>query len=112
MKITHPSAPNITLENLLRRKKSNLARFIEMSGVTTYELLVERCNRMGVDPPTRSTFEALVPPAKVSSPTEGVIIVSSPEVINSETGEPAPELPVLSDPFPTETERPRRKKNR
>lgn len=108
MKLTHPTAPNITLESLLRRKKSSLARFIEASGVTTYELLVERCARMGVSPPERRTFEMLVPPAHVSSPTEGVVILETPITI-SETGEQPETLPVLSDPFPQETKRKKRK---
>ena len=110
MKVSIPGAPNITLESLLRRKKSNLARFIEASGVTTYELLVERCNRMGVNPPERRAFENLVPPAHVSSPTEGVIIVEAPtETISEMTGETTSDLPILSDPFPQETKRKKRK---
>lgn len=99
MKLTHPSYPNITLENLLRRRKTTLARFVESTGVTTYELLVERCARMGVTPPLRETFEAIVPPTQVSSPTEGVVIVPAPDLVD-ERGEAVDELPVLSDPFP------------
>ncbi len=103
MKLTHPSSPNITLESLLRRRKTTLARFLEASGVTTYELLVERCNRMGVTPPERRTFEHLIPPVTISSPMEGVVILETPETI-SEVGDVAEELPVLSDPYPVEKE--------
>lgn len=110
MKIIHPHAPNITLESLLRRRKTNLEKFVETQGITTYELLVERCARMGVSPPKKSTFESLVPPVTVSSPAEGVVVIPAPELINGETGEPADELPVLSDPYPaTTTKRKKRK---
>lgn len=108
MKISHPTFPNITLENLLRRRKTNLARFIEATGVTTYELLLERCTRMGVAPPKRETFETLVPPTSCSSPTEGVIVLETPPTV-TEGGDEAEELPILSDPYPQEPKRKRRR---
>ena len=83
---THTNG-SISLENLLRRRRSSLKEFVTNSGVTTYEFLLERCERMGVAPPSRHTFESIVPPVVNSSPTEGVIVLESPPLISESTGE-------------------------
>jgi len=79
--------PIITLEALLRRRKTNLQAYLLETGITTYNLLTERCSRMGVQPPAPHIFEQYRPPtAPVSSPTEGVVILPPPDLIGNSAG--------------------------
>lgn len=103
----YPAAENITLEALLRRRRTNLARYMEATGVHTYEALLERCASIGVTPPTRRAFDA-AHPHFVSSPAEGVVVVPPMgPTISERTGEPveAPKKkrrpePVVAAPQP------------
>jgi len=99
-----PSArPTIGLEGLLRRRRTNLSSFLKESGITTYELLGERCSRMGVSPPTKEAFAKAMGPHHdwTSSPTEGVVVVDSPpNTISEATGETVDDLPLSLDPHP------------
>lgn len=93
MKVKLNNYPNITLENLLKRRKSNLPKFLSETGITTYEFLIERCNRLGVAPPSLQTFQSIVPPQQLSSPTEGVVILPPPTLIN-DSGNPVDIQPI------------------
>jgi hypothetical protein len=98
--------PVITLESLLRRRKTNLQAYLMETGITTYNLLVERCSRMGVQPPAPHVFEQYRPPtAPVSSPTEGVVILPPPDLIG-DSGEKLVIEPLESDVEETTTEAP------
>lgn len=66
--------PNITLAQLLKRRKRSLKQFVEEFGITTYAGLHSRCERMGVVSPSEDDFMLLCIPV-VSDPTEGVIVV-------------------------------------
>jgi len=73
----YPAAENITLEALLRRRRTTLARYLQATGVDTYDSLLRRCASMGVTPPTPEAFAA-AHPTWVTSPAEGVVVVETP----------------------------------
>lgn len=79
----------IKLEDLLRRRKSDLKRFIAERGITTYQSLDEICVRLGVKVPSLEAFEAAVP-TYVSNPTEGVVVVPPLDVILESSGDREP----------------------
>jgi hypothetical protein len=79
--------PRLKLADLLRRRKMTLKQFLQEFGITTYDGMLIRCHRMGVEPPTEADY-ALTCPPRVSSPTEGVIVLEAPNVIDELTGRP------------------------
>lgn len=85
------SISKVTLLNVLKRRKSNLKRFLADTGIVTYELLKSRCDSMGVIPPEESEFleaagSSSSGTATVSSPAEGLIVLDPPKIINEITG--------------------------
>jgi hypothetical protein len=77
--------PGLKLTDLLRRKKKTLEKFINEFGITTYESLLSRCDRIGVVAPSLEDFEEIVT-RPVSSPMEGVVVLRAPPVVNEHTG--------------------------
>lgn len=51
-----------------------LRQLLDEFGITTYDSLIERCNRMGVAPPTEDEF-LVVAPSPVNNPPEGVFVI-------------------------------------
>lgn len=84
MRLKSKNLPKLSLLNLLKRRKINLALFLKESGIVTYETLKTRCDSLGVEAPSLEEFKEAsgheeVP--SVSSPTEGVIVLNpAPEV--------------------------------
>jgi len=76
----------IKLEDLLRRRKSTLKKFLSERGITSYQMLDETCSRMGVVTPSLTSFSVCVP-TYVSDPTSGVVVVPPLDVIAESTGE-------------------------
>lgn len=75
--------PRLKLSDLLRRRKMTLRQLLDEFGITTYDSLLERCNRMGVAPPTEDEF-LVVAPLPVNNPSEGVFVIeieATPEQI-------------------------------
>lgn len=105
----YPHLSVIELKNLLRRRKTNLKDWVNQNGIFTYDLLVERCNRLGVVPPTVEEFNLALPEQEVSSPTEGVVVLPPPPVVLESTGEivedTVPELPELEVTVPERKKR-------
>ena len=66
--------PGLRLTDLLRRKKTTLTKFMNDFGISTYEGLKERCERIGVSTPSKEQFESVMP-KHISSPTEGVLVL-------------------------------------
>jgi len=81
MKLNLRNRPGIKLETLLKRRRTTLASFLEKQGITTYETLLERCARMGCEPPTMEKFMVATSHAVVSSPTEGVVVLEAEDVV-------------------------------
>jgi hypothetical protein len=77
--------PKLKLSDLLRRRKTTLAKHMKEFGINTYEMLSERCARLGVEPPTLEEFLLVAPPL-VNSPTEGILILEAPPVIQESSG--------------------------
>lgn len=100
MRLNRKSLSKVSLLDLLKRRRSNLTKFLSDTGIVTYELLVDRCNSMGVIPPEESLFFDTIgrkqddAPA-ISSPAEGVIILNPPSIISEKSGLPVTNFPDL-----------------
>jgi len=81
----------IKLEELLKRRKSNLNQFLKDRGITTYESLDAICKRLGVLTPNYSLFIECID-KYVSNPSAGVVIVNPSPIINEFTGNPEKEI--------------------
>lgn len=80
MRLQKKSYSRVSLSDLLRRKRSNLKKFLTDTGIVTYGLLLARCDSMGVVPPSETEFlEAKGNPTthEISSPSEGIVVVHS-----------------------------------
>jgi hypothetical protein len=78
--------PSIRLADLLRKRKTNLKKFLSSSGIVAYVTLIQKCEKMGVSPPTEEEFKAAVGPV-ASSPQEGVVVLDPPSLVKDSTGE-------------------------
>lgn len=107
--VKQKSPPGMKLLDLLRRRRLTLRTFIDQFGITTYEALQERCARMGVQAPTVNEW-TVVAPEPVNSPTEGVVVLEPPPVIQEASGktldpdtwEPVPPTPTVTIEVVTE----------
>lgn len=93
-----PSQPQsrLKLHDLLKRRRMGLKQFIDEYGISTYEGLVNRCDRMGVAPPSEADFKEAFPSPPVNNPIEGVVVVEAPVFVDDITGRMIdPEAPVL-----------------
>lgn len=103
MRLQKKSYSRVSLTDLLRRKRSNLKKFLTETGIVTYELLLMRCESMGVVPPSASEFLAAKGNPvlhEISSPTEGVVVIQAPpEETSVETTENSEES-VLTEHVP------------
>lgn len=91
MRLHQRSISKVSLLNVLKRRKTDLKRFLEEAGIVTYELLKSRCDSMGVIPPDEQEFldasgTSHESAATISSPAEGVIVLEPPKIINELTG--------------------------
>jgi len=77
----------LKLEDLLRRRKTNLNLFLKERGITTYESLDRICKRLGVMTPDQNSFFQCVE-KYVSNPSAGVVVIPPPIVLHENTGEP------------------------
>lgn len=81
MKFEKKSVSKIALTDLLRRKRTNLSKYLTDNGIFSYELLVTRCFSIGVIPPSEDQFLKARDGEKknfyeVSSPTEGIVVLN------------------------------------
>lgn len=76
----------LKLTDLLKRKKKNLEDFLNESGISTFESLKERCNRMGVHPPLQSEWDKIRGDF-ITSPTEGIVVIDPMPIIKESSGE-------------------------
>jgi hypothetical protein len=91
MRLHNHSLSKVSLSDVLRKRRTNLKKFLDDSGIVTYELLAARCASMGVLVPAEDEFNlakgidsSMTP--EVSSPTEGVLVLNSPPIILESTG--------------------------
>jgi hypothetical protein len=101
--------PRLRLVDLLKRRKMTLRQLLGEFGITTYEGLLARCERMGVLPPNDEEFKVAHPDPPVNSPQEGVIVLEPLPVIDDMTGRKidpeapvVPEVKVITDITPSE----------
>ena len=105
-RMTLKNLPRLKLSDLLRRRKMTLRALLDEFGITTYEGLVRRCERMGCAPPTEAEFKVAYPDPPVNSPQEGVVVLEPPPVIDDISGRKidpdapvVPEVKVITEPL-------------
>jgi|GEM_PF-2331882 len=79
-KFTIKKLPPIKLTDLLRKRKTNLKDFLASTGITSYVTLSQKCDKMGVSPPSEEDFQS-VAGAPVSSPQEGIVVLDPPALL-------------------------------
>jgi hypothetical protein len=85
MRLQKKSLSKVSLLDLLRRKRTNLTDYLGETGIVTYDLLVKRCNSIGLLPPSEDHFlKAKGYPIthEVSSPTEGIVVLEPAIVVD------------------------------
>lgn len=104
-RMTLKNMPRLKLADLLRRRKMTLRQLLDEFGITTYNGLCIRCERMGCAAPPEEDFKAAYPTGPVNSPQEGVVVLEPPPVVDDITGRqidpeaPAvPEVRVITEP--------------
>jgi|GEM_PF-6291529 len=85
-KFTIKKLPPIKLVDLLKKRKTNLKQFLETYGIVAYSTLQQKCNSLGVSPPSEQEFKENVKSA-ISSPQEGVVVLDPPPLVKEATGE-------------------------
>jgi len=78
--------PALKLNDLLRKRKTNLKKFINETGVTSYGKLLEKCQNLGVSAPSEDEFKAIVP-EPVTQQQEGIVVLDPPSLIKEGTGQ-------------------------
>lgn len=79
MKFQKKSVSKLALTDLLRRKKTNLAKYLSDNGILSYELLLSRCFSIGVIAPSEDQFLKARGDSNIynfSSPTEGIVVLN------------------------------------
>ena len=106
MHVNVKNMPRLRLADLLRRRKMTLKQFVDESGIQAYGAMVERCDALGVQPPTEEEYDLIVP-AKVSVQQDGVIVLEPPP-LPEETSQTTDDS--IADEAPTDTQKKPRKK--
>jgi hypothetical protein len=78
--------PALKLNDLLRKRKTNLKKFITETGITSYGKLQEKCQKLGVSAPSEEEFKVIVP-EPVTLQQEGIVVLDSPPLIKEGTGQ-------------------------
>lgn len=89
MRLQKKSLSKLTLDSLLRKKRSTLENFLKETGIVTYETLEMRCNSIGVIPPEKEKFlKAMGNPIvhEYSSPAEGIVVLNPPQESQENSG--------------------------
>lgn len=84
--IRYQPKSQIKLEDLLRRRKTTLKKFVSDRGITTYHELLQSCSRLGVLAPSSEVFLSNIN-TYVSNPAAGVVVIPPLDVISESTGE-------------------------
>jgi len=78
--------PALKLNDLLRKRKTTLKKFINETGITSYGKLQEKCQKLGVSAPTEDEFKAIIP-EPVTQQQEGIVVLDPPLLIKEGTGQ-------------------------
>lgn len=84
------NVPSLTLEAVIKRRKTTLKKFVNDAGVQTYSGLKTLCDRMGVKVPLEVDYVKEVNPPIVTSQQDGIVVIEPQS--NTEKLSPADEL--------------------
>lgn len=72
----HRHEPQLELSRLLKRRRMSLEKFIVENGIATYTSLTQRCNIIGVAPPTEQEYARAMKKHKpVTSHEDGIVVI-------------------------------------
>lgn len=77
MRITLKNKAKLTLSKLLKRRKMSLKQFILEQGISTYDLLKERCKHLGIIEPSKEEYLKVIP-EQITDQSEGIIVLNPP----------------------------------
>jgi hypothetical protein len=90
-----------------------LEQFVQESGIQAFNALVNRCEAIGVQPPTIEEYQRIIPTV-VSCQQDGVVVIEPLPIISESTGLEIDDIDVHSDlemdPAPGEFRKKRNKK--
>ena len=69
----------LSLFDLLKKRKITLSKFTKDFGITAYVTLANKCESIGVTPPTEEQFHAALG-GVFSSPQEGIVVLDPPSL--------------------------------
>lgn len=78
--------PALKLNDLLRKRKTTLKKFITETGITSYGRLQEKCQKLGVSAPTEDEFKTIMP-EHVTQQQEGIVVLDPPPLLKETTGQ-------------------------
>ena len=78
--------PKIKLTNLLKKRRTTLKEFLKNSGIASYQTLLSKCEKMGVESPSEVDFNLALGNV-VSSPQEGLLVLDSPSLVKDSSGD-------------------------
>lgn len=111
---TLKNLPQLTLLNLLRRRKTSLNQLLTEFGISTYDGLCTWCHRLGVIAPSNDEFLRAFPQTtSINNPMEGMIVLEPVKVIEEQSGHEVIEVQqevALVEPEPIQKRPSRRKK--
>jgi hypothetical protein len=101
MRMHKNSISRVNLMDILRRRRKTLAKFLEETGIITYELLKSRCASMGVNPPSNEQWFDVVGRGlpSISSPAEGLVVLEPIKAeVNAESQAVELEISSIQEP--------------
>lgn len=72
--------PQLTLADVLRRRRETMKKFVNDSGVQSYEGLCNLCKVLGMLPPNKETYQLEIDPPFVTSQLDGIVVLDPPPV--------------------------------
>lgn len=69
------NVPNMTLEMVIKRRKTTLKRFVQDAGVQTYAGLITLCERLGIKAVDEKMYINEINPPQVTSQQDGIVVV-------------------------------------
>lgn len=67
--------PKLTLESLLKRRKTTLKNFLNDAGVQSYSGLIELCKRLGIAPISEQDYISETGSRLVTSQEDGIVVI-------------------------------------
>lgn len=79
--------PGLSLQNLLKRRKISIERFMKDFGIVSYAALSEKCGRLGVLTPAYDDLKHIFSEMpSINDPSDGIVVLPVPQLIDDKLG--------------------------